>query len=185
MKTRLPILVVILLVLLVIPVAAQDIIPNDTTKTMILHFHINGSTITFLDARVIYGHSPDNLDIADKFTGKVLGPDDKEIKKFGISDARITYMDKGTKFTDNINFSVKVPATMDLTGVEISDTKTGKLLARADTTQVMKDFCTAYPRDPDCSRIPLWMFVAGAALLVLCAGAAGWYLLRKKKGGSP
>ena len=185
MKTRLPILVVILLVLLVIPVAAQDIIPNDTTKTMILHFHINGSTITFLDARMIYGHSPDNLDIADKFTGKVLGPDDKEIKKFGISDARITYMDKGTKFTDDINFSVKVPATMDLTGVEISDTKTGKLLARADTTQVMKDFCTAHPRDPDCSRIPLWIFVAGAALLVLCAGAAGWYLLRKKKGGSP
>jgi LPXTG-motif cell wall-anchored protein len=180
MKTSYIFIMGILLVLLVVPAAAQDIIPNDTTKTMILHFHIKGTTITFLDARVIYGHSPDNLDIKDTFTGKMLGSDDRQIQKFGISDPRITWLDKGHLFTDDINFSVKVPATADLTGVGIYDTKTGKLLARADTTQAMKDFCTAHPQDPDCSSIPLWMIVVGAGVLVLFAGA-GWYFLKKKK----
>lgn len=181
MKTSLPFIGILLLALLLVPVAAQDIIPNDTTKTMILHFHIKGSNITFLDARVIYGHSPDNLDIKDKFTGKMLGSGDQQIKKFGISDARITYLDKGNLFTDDINFSVKVPATMDLVAVGVYDTKTGTLLARADTTKVMKEFCTAHPKDPDCSRIPLWMIVAGTGLLVLVIAGAGWFLLRKKK----
>jgi hypothetical protein len=181
MKTSLSFIGILFLVLLVLPAAAQDIIPNDTTKTMILHFHIKGDTITFLDARVIYGHSPDNLDINDTFTGKMLGSGDQQLKKFGISDPRITYMDKGHEFTDDINLSVKVPASMDLAGVGIYDTRTGKLLARADTTQVMKDFCAAHPRDPDCSRIPFWMIVAGAGFLVLVIAGAGWYLLKKKK----
>ncbi len=181
MKTSLPFIGILLLVLLVLPATAQDIIPNDTTKTMILHFHIRGDTITFLDARVIYGHSPDNLDITDTFTGKMLGSGEQQLKKFGISDPRITYMDKGHKFTDDINFSVKVPATMDLTAVGVYDTKNGTLLARADAAKVMKDFCAAHPRDPDCSRIPFWMIVAGAVFLVLVIAGAGWYFLKKKK----
>jgi hypothetical protein len=181
MKTFLPVITVLLLALLVIPASAQELVPNDTTKTMILHFHINGSVVTFVDAKVIYGHSPDNLDIKDTFTGKMLGPDDKVMRKFGISDARVTYSDEGHLFTDNINFSVKVPATMDLATVGVYDTKTDTLLAKADAAGVMKGFCTTHPKDPDCSRVPLWMIGAGAGILVLIAGAGAWYVLKHRK----
>jgi len=36
--------------------------------------------------------------------------------------------------------------------------------------------------DPDCSSVPLVPLALGAGLIVVCAGAAGWYFMRKSKG---
>lgn len=36
--------------------------------------------------------------------------------------------------------------------------------------------------DPDCSSVPLVPLVLGAGLIAACAGAAGWYFRRKRKG---
>lgn len=181
MKTSFLLIAGIVLTLLIFPAGAQEIVPNDTTKTMILHFHIKGSNVTFVDGKVIYGHSANNLDIKDTFTGKMLDSGDRVIKKFGLSDARITYSDKGHMFTDDINFSVKVPAMMELATVGVYDTKTGSLLAKADAAKVMKDFCAAHPKDPDCSRMPFWMILAGIGVLVVLAGGGAWWFLRKKE----
>ncbi len=163
---------VVLILLIVTPAVAEDIIPNDTTKTIIMHFNIKNDTITFLDARVIYGHPPNNPDIPAKFTVKMLAANDRQIKKFGMPDPRITFLDEGYSFTDDINFSVKVPLSMDLDSVGIYDAKTGMLLARGDTKDIIADFCTSHPRDPDCSPTsptPAPGFSAGIVVLSLGA----------------
>jgi hypothetical protein len=181
MKTSLLSIGLLVLLVLVVPVMGQDIMPNDTTKTIILHFHINGDTITFLDSRVVYGHSSDTLDIRDTFTGKQEGTDKTLIRKFGISDPRITYMDSGTKFSDDINFSVKVPFTKNTAGLSIYDTKTNQLLIRADTTKGIADFCTTHPQDPDCSRNPPLVLLVGAGVIIFAGILIGVYFFKKKK----
>jgi hypothetical protein len=174
---------IVVLVFLAVPVMAQQIIPNDTTKTIIMHFHIKGENITFLDAHVTYGHPPSLMDIPDDFTGKMLGPNDVPVTKFGLDDPRIFYLDRGAAFNDDINMSVKIPYTDKVDIFGIYNTKTDQNLVRVDTKKIMADFCKSHPNDPDCSLIKPWMFAIIIIIAIIGCGIAFYYVKKRGKPG--
>lgn len=172
----------IIVAMLVVPATAETRpVQQDFTKSVMLNYHINKGDITFLDAKVFYGHSRNLFDLQDTFTGSLIGQNDIQIQKFGLSDPRLTFLHKGSIQKDNVNFSVIIPYSKDLTALGISDTKNGTELIRTDLRQLKADFCKSHPNDPDCGfQITPIVLIAGA-LVAVCVIASGWYILKKKK----
>lgn len=176
--------VIFLLIFLVAPVVGEEVLPADTNKTIIQHYHIKGDTITYLDSRVVYSHCSNLFDLPDDYTGRVLGPGNETLNRFGISDPRITFMDTGAKVTDDINFTVNVPMSKKISAVGIYYTDNDTLIVRGDVSKAVRDFCAAHPRDPDCSDGLPWMLLIGAVIIVLIVvSGMFWYTKRKKKTG--
>jgi hypothetical protein len=170
----------LIIVLISIPVNAQNVPSEDYAKTIIIHYSIKGETVTFHDAKVIYGYPPNFIPGGD-FTGKTLGVSDAPLRTFGIDDARITYTETGAIIADEANFSVKVPYSADLNAVGIYNKKGDILLIRTEIRQVKADFCKSHPNDPDCGfQLTPIVFIAGA-LVAVCIIAGGWYFLKKRK----
>jgi len=167
----------LILILISVPAGAQHAPSENSAKIIILHYSITGNTVTFLDAKVIYGY-PRNPGPSGDLTGRTLGDGDTELHRFGIQDPRITYTEDGAIIAEQANFSVMVPYSEDLNSVGIYDKKDDSLLVKTEVQDVVKDFCKSHPDDPDCRKAtPLSPAVAiGACMMV-----GGWFFLKRKK----
>lgn len=186
--------------LLLIPISAQEV--GDNTKVIVVLLNINNNTITELESEVIYGHPP-NLGLQyGHFKVELLSYDGNLIKGFGIWDPRIQFGDEVVSdesgdisrlvgkfvFEKNINFTVIFPFYENLKTVNVYNSTTDELLTSLDLTDTIIDFCSQHEDDPECARALKYQqprpSVLPIALIVVLIGAVVAVLvgvLRRKK----
>lgn len=177
----------IILMLICISVSAQDTPYENYEKMIILHYSIKNNTVSYLNAKVIYGvpsnlyeYNPDFPSFG-AFTGRTLGANDAPLKRFGIDDPRISYYETGAVIAEEANLSVRVPYSSNMTALAIYDRKDDSLLVKTEIKQVVADFCKSHSDDPDCGfQISPVVLIAGT-LVAFCIIAGGWYFLKKRK----
>ena len=187
--------VLILSSLLVLQAGAAD--ATDYSKVYVIPLTVRETGVSPGTVILMYGHGPELGLQSGAFRGELADTQGKAVKTFQIGDPRIRFGDSayvkpdGTvskvsgilEKADSAEVTLIVPFSKDYGYFKVYNDK-GAEVSSVELSPVMKKFCAANPGDPDCGSVlysPL-VLIGGAALILLIAAGAGWYLMRKRKG---
>jgi hypothetical protein len=189
------IIVLALLILAAVPASAAG--GKDYTKVFVIPLTVSEKAVTPGDVVLEYGYGPKLGLQSGTFRGELADTKGNTITSFTLWDPRIRFGDSmvlkpdGTvskvsgilEKMDSAELTVVVPFSKNSGAFNLYNNKSR--VSTVDLTPVIRKFCAANPGDPDCdttaAALPI-IIGAGVVILVLCAG---WYILKKKKGGSP
>jgi hypothetical protein len=189
------IIVLALLILAAVPASAAG--GKDSTKVFVIPLTVSEKAVTPGDVVLEYGYGPKLGLQSGTFRGELADTKGNTITSFTLWDPRIRFGDSmvlkpdGTiskvsgrlEKMDSAELTVVVPFSENSGAFNLYTNNSR--VSTVDLTPVIRKFCAANPGDPDCdttaAALPI-IIGAGVVILVLCAG---WYILKKKKGGSP
>ena len=199
MKKILVISIIVLALLILAAMPASAASGKDYAKVFVIPLTVSEKAVSPGDVVLEYGYGPKLGLQSGTFRGELADTKGYTITSFTLWDPRIRFGDSmvlkpdGTvskvsgilEKMDSAELTVVVPFSKNSGAFNLYNNESR--VSTVDLTPVIRKFCAVNPKDPDCTGTgfpPLLPALAGVFVLLAAAGA-GWYFLKKKKGGSP